>query len=131
MNDINTLINTFYSIFDNRENKTIDVNALKQLFITKAIISKKNMGSIETMNFEEFITPRKKMLEDGNLTNFHEWEIDQHTFVDNNLAFRNSTYEKKGTFNGEPYSGKGKKFIQLVNVNSQWKIHSILWEDIE
>ena len=81
------------------------------------------------MSLNEFITPREKLLTDDSLTEFHEWETENQTFVNCGIATRICHFKKKGILNGQPYDGQGEKHIQLVFSNQSWKIASVIWQD--
>jgi len=128
---INQFVSSFFSCFDNRSNKAPNFDELKDMFLPTAIICKRTGLSIEEMSVEQFIAPRKELLTNGCLVNFHEWEIEHQSFIQGGIASRICRYAKEGLFNGKPYEGEGNKHIQLVLSCDGWKISSILWEDDE
>jgi len=128
---INQFILSFFSCFDNRSSKAPNFDELKDMFLPTAIIYKRAGLSIEEMSVEQFIAPRKELLTNGSLVNFHEWEIEQQTFIQGGIASCILRYAKEGLFNGKPYEGEGNKHLQLVLSQGGWKISSILWEDDE
>lgn len=81
------------------------------------------------MTVETFIAPRGRMLDDGTLTDFHEWETGASTRVLCDIACRHSTYMKSGRHHGAPYAGSGAKLIQMVRDKQGWRIAAIAWED--
>jgi len=95
---------------------------------TKAVIVRANAAEVETMNVDAFIVPRERMLSDGSLIDFHEWETSATTQVLRGIACRHST-AKSGIFSGEPYDGSGAKLIQLVRTQNAWRIAAIAWQD--
>ena len=126
---IDSLITDFFAIFDNRAAKIPDFAALEEMFILGASIIKRHGDQLEKMSVPDFILPRKELLTNGSLVEFHEWEIAQETFITMGLATRICTYGKQGLLNGAPYAGQGEKHIQLILTVQGWKIASILWED--
>ena len=126
---IDNAVASFFSIFDNRAGKTPNFDELENMFIDGAFIIKRNDNSLEKMSVGQFILPRKKLLTDGSLVEFNEWETEQETFITMGIATRICKYEKKGLLNGQQYMGKGEKHIQLLLTPYGWKIVSILWED--
>ena len=126
---IDTLITAFFAIFDNHASKIPDFATLEEMFISGASIIKRDGDQLEKMSVPEFILPRKELLTNGSLVEFHEWEIAQETFMTMGIATRICSYGKKGLLNGEPYAGQGEKHIQLILTVQGWKIASILWED--
>lgn len=128
---IDDLASAFFSVFDNRENKTPDLSCLDQMFTERAIITKRDGDRLDIMSLDEFVAPRQDLLTRGRLVDFHEWEVEARTFVDGGMATRICSYLKEGVMNGEPFSGGGTKSIQFVRIAEGWRIGSVLWEDTE
>jgi len=126
---IDEVISAFYSAFDNRGGRRLTPETLRALFIPEARITRVSAAAVESWSVDEFITPRAAMLSDGTLTEFHEREIDAWTTALDHIASRHSFYEKSGTMRGQPYAGRGRKFIQLCRVDDAWRITAMLWED--
>lgn len=126
---INELVGRFYAAFDNRSGRVINVRGLREMFLPEAVIVRANAAEVETMNVDTFIVSRERMLSDGSLINFHEWETSATTQVLRGIACRHSTYAKSGIFSGEPYDGSGAKLIQLVRTQNAWRIAAIAWQD--
>lgn len=126
---IDALIADFYGAFDNRGGRRIAADRLMDVFLPEAMIVRVGVAVIETMTVETFIAPRARMLADGTLTDFHEWETGASTRVLRGIASRHSTYAKSGLQNGAPYADSGAKFIQLVTKQQAWRIAAIAWED--
>jgi len=81
------------------------------------------------MSLHEFLVPRIKLLNDGSLIDFSEWETESKTTIQGFIATRICSYQKKGILDGEVFLGSGKKSIQVVRTSQKWKIISILWDD--
>lgn len=126
---IDQLINAFFSTFDNRGKKTSNFEHLKAMFIDSAMIYKHNGETYDAMSVDEFITPRQKMLVDGTLQDFYEWEVEQKTTIEGCIASRICRYGKSGSCNGEQTNGEGRKHIQLINTPAGWKIANVIWQD--
>ncbi len=127
--EIDALIAAFYGAFDNRGGRATPVEALRDMFLPEAIVTRVAGSGTDTMTVDSFIAPRARMLSDGTLTDFHEWETHAHTQVLRDIACRHSTYEKRGLHQGAPYDGGGAKLFQLVRTLRGWRIASIAWED--
>jgi hypothetical protein len=125
---IDEVISCFFSAFDNRT-RALELDQLKGLFIRGAIIVKRSDLSMQSMCVEKFVEPRKELLSNGTLIDFHEWELEQKTFISLGIASRLSRYSKEGLLNGQSYTGRGEKHFQLVLTEQGWKIASILWQD--
>ncbi len=127
-NEIDEVITSYYTVFDNRDGRTPDIERLENIFYPGAIITKRTGNKIEVMTVREFMLPRKELLTSGSLAEFNEWETESATIINNGIASRTSKYEKKGMLNGEQFTDKGTKHFQLLFADG-WKIISLLWED--
>ncbi|WP_440975291.1 hypothetical protein [Pseudoxanthomonas winnipegensis] len=127
--EIDALLAAFYGAFDNRGGRAIPAEALRDMFLPEAIVTRAAGSGTDTMTVDSFIAPRARMLSDGTLTDFHEWETHARTQVLRDIACRHSTYEKRGLYQGAPYDGGGAKLFQLVRTLRGWRIASIAWED--
>jgi hypothetical protein len=126
---IDQLTAAFFGLFTNTGNTRPEWEKIREICLAEAMIIKKNGDSEEIYNLETFIQPRKKILSDGTLTEFEEYETKEQTNITTNIAQRYSVYEKKGNLNGSYFEGKGNKFFQFVKTVQGWKISSVIWED--
>lgn len=126
---IDTLVAAFYAAFDNRSGRAVPADALRDMFLEAALITRATTDGIDTMSVDRFIAPRERMLSDGTLTDFHEWETEARTLVLRDIAARRSTYAKRGDRDGALYEGVGSKLIQFVRTGQGWRIAAICWED--
>lgn len=131
MTDIDALIAAFYGAFDNRGDRAPATASLRDMFTADGRVVRVSAGGVESWNVDEFIAPREAMLTNGTLVDFHEWEIECATTVFDNIACRQSRYRKAGTLNGAPWTGEGRKLIQLCRDGGRWLIASVLWEDLD
>ena len=127
--ELDPLVRSFYSAFDNRDGRVATVEAVTSLFTPQAVIAKRGPSAFELSTPEQFARPRVALLNDAALVDFHEWETSCETRIEGDLALRTSRYEKTGTLNGEPYAGKGTKFFQFIRMDGRWKILSLAWAD--
>lgn len=74
--------------------------------------------------------PREKMLTDGTLTEFSEWEVSERTEISGSIAHRLSEYAKSGVRNGEHFEGSGYKTTQFIRTPAGWRISSLAWYDL-
>jgi hypothetical protein len=128
---LDALTERFFRVFDNRNGRTIDVESARSLFVVGASITKIKNGSVETMDFAAFMTPRREMLSNGVLSDFHEREELSRTIVAGRLATRWCIYRKEGLRDGVPMAGAGTKAISFVRTGKEWRIASIIWQDQE
>ena len=127
--ELDLLVRTFYSAFDNREGRIATIEGITSLFVPQAVIAKRTAAGFEVTTPEQFAQPRVELLRGPALVGFHEWETSFDSRVDGDLALRTSRYEKSGTMDGAPYAGKGTKFFQFVRQQGRWRILSLAWAD--
>lgn len=108
----------------------MDLAKLYDLCIPEAVIVKTG-DAWEHSHLEAFIAPRQKMLEDGTLQDFHEWEVSGDTQIRGKIAQRLSYYGKAGLIQGKPFEIYGHKTFQFVNTEGMWRISAVAWWDLE
>lgn len=127
--EINELIAAFYGIFDNRNSKTPEWEQFQNCCVPECLIVRKLAEKEDFYTCEDFMEPRKKLLSDGSLKEFYEYELFGETSVIGNIAQHKSRYHKNGILHEQPYSGEGNKCFQLIKTPKGWRICSIIWED--
>ena len=126
---IDLIIKDFFNLFITKENEEIDLQKIYKLFILQGIIIKNCESTPEINSLHEFIEPREKLLNSGELKDFYEEEIYEETNIFGNIAQRFSVYKKVGLMNDEPFEAKGMKVFQFIKINDVWKITSMAWDD--
>lgn len=127
-NKIDILVETFFSVFTNKESRT-KIETLKHLCIPEIIIIRKTNEMHDVYNLENFITPRIKLLTNGKLLDFEEVETSETTTIRNYVAQRTSEYRKEGILDGNRFCETGTKMFQFLKIEGQWKISSLIWND--
>jgi hypothetical protein len=102
---------------------------LHDLFVAGGRLIKNSADTPEISTVDEFIEPRQKMVDSGELTSFEEAESAEITEVFGNIAHRLSTYTKHGVTNGAPFDGRGVISTQFIRTPDGWKISSMAWDD--
>ena len=126
---IDQLTKRFFSIFTNAKQQRPNWDNLHTICLPEIIIIKKTKNSEEIYNLDSFITPRKKIFEDGTLTDFEEIETSEKTKIVGTIAQRFSRYRKSGYYNREHFEESGSKFFQFIKTQNGWRINSLIWED--
>ena len=126
---IDALVAAFFSAFDNRDGAVPDLADLTRCFTDKATIVRRSEGSVELYTVSEFALPRIKLLTEGALLDFHEWETSSTTQIFDGIATRTSRYSKSGVLEGTDYRGSGTKCFQLVDLGAGWRISALAWVD--
>lgn len=127
--NIDELIKQFFGIFTNKDQSAPDWDLIFRLCIPEALIIKKNGLEQTIYNLKDFIEPRKVILTDGTLTGFEEFELTGQTIISNNIAQRQSRYQKNGYLHHEYFSEQGTKLFHLVRTVRGWQISAVTWED--
>ncbi len=125
---IGKIIRSFFNLFDNTLQEP-DFRAVNELCTESVSIIRKTCQQTDLYGLESFIEPRKKILTDGTLQQFSEFETDGETRIIGNIAQHYSRYKKKGWLNGVYFEGSGHKFFHLVKSTDGWKIAHLIWED--
>lgn len=127
--NIDQLTKSFFNIFTNSNKQQPNWSLIHTICLPETIIIKKSSNEEEVYNLNTFIEPRKKILSDGTLTEFEEYEIFEETKIIGNIAQRFSKFQKNGYFNKTHFKEQGNKLFQYVKTNNGWKISSVIWED--
>ncbi|MEU6890638.1 nuclear transport factor 2 family protein [Streptomyces sp. NPDC046557] len=126
--ELDTLTTEFFGAFDNRDGKTADVDRLRRLFLPGGVIVKTG-PDFTVYTVEEFIEPRRRLLGEGRLVDFSEWETSERTEIQGDIASRFGDYRKSGTLDGTPFEGAGTKTLQFVRTPAGWRIAALSWHD--
>ncbi len=129
--DIDKLTNRFFDLFTNKEDRIPNVADIKKLFIKEGVIINNTSGQPLVYGLQDFIAPREKILKDGTLMEFSEYETSHKTDVFQNIAQRFCRYKKSGILNGEFFESEGMKAIQFIKIDTQWKMVSVIWSDTD
>ena len=126
---IDDVTRVFFAAFTNREGISPAVDDLYRLFLPQAVITKRTGTVCEIYNLSQFVEPRRKLLTDGSLVDFSEEEVEARTEIFGGIAQRWCTYRKAGVLNGRPFTGRGTKTIQFIQLEGAWRISALAWED--
>lgn len=118
----------FFGAFDNRGGRTADVARIKRLVLPAGVIVKTG-PEFTVYTVDEFIEPRRRLLSEGRLVEFSEWETSERTEIAGDIASRFAEYRKSGTLDGEPFVGGGTKAMQFVRTAEGWRIAAVSWYD--
>lgn len=128
---IDQLTKSFFNIFTNINKQQPNWDSIHTICLPETIIIKKSNNEEEVYNLNTFIEPRKKILSDGTLKEFEEYEIVEETKILGNIAQRYSKFQKNGYFKESYFKEQGNKLFQFVKTANGWKINSVIWEDIK
>ncbi|MFC7220847.1 DUF4440 domain-containing protein [Streptomyces polyrhachis] len=126
--EIDRLTADFFGAFDNRDGKAADVARIRRLMLPTGVIVCVS-PTFAAYTVEEFIGPRERLLAEGRLVGFSEWETSERTEIAGDIASRFGEYRKSGILDGEPLEGGGGKTIQFVRTPEGWRISAFAWYD--
>jgi hypothetical protein len=126
---IDALVAAFFALFTNRGGAKPNLQAIHDLCLPEAVISKCTGPVPEVYTLATFIAPRAALLTNGTLTEFHEFETGQRTTILGNVAQRCCTYGKAGVLDGKPFEARGAKVFQFVKGPQGWRISAVAWDD--
>ncbi|RZT16804.1 hypothetical protein EV649_4337 [Kribbella sp. VKM Ac-2569] len=126
--ELDRLMGLFFSAFTNTDGPP-HTEHVHEVFIPQGTIISQTGDQTIVYDLDSFIAPRHRILTDGTLTEFAEWEVSEQTEIYGSIAHRFSEYRKSGIQNGEQFEGGGHKTTQFVRTPAGWRISSIAWED--
>lgn len=126
---LNRLTSRFFGVFNNTNDDQPDWEKMNETCLPEAIFIKKTGLDEEVYHLQSFVAPRRKILSDGTLKEFKEWETLAETKISGNIAQRFSKYEKSGALNGVPFKASGNKIFQFIKTREGWRISAVVWED--
>ncbi len=126
--EIDVVTAEFFGAFDNRGGKAADVARIRRLVLPGGVIVLTG-PQFTVYTVDEFIEPRQRLLSDGRLVEFSEWETTERTDITGDIASRFGEYRKSGILDGEPFEGGGTKTIQFVRTPDGWRIAAFAWYD--
>ena len=126
--ELDALTAEFFGAFDNRAGRAADVARIRRLMLPGGVIVRTG-PEFTAYTVEEFIEPRERLLGDGRLVEFSEWETSERTEIAGDIASRVGEYRKSGFLDGELYEGEGVKTFQFVRTPQGWRIAAFSWYD--
>lgn len=126
--EIDAVTAEFFGAFDNRGGRAADVGRVRRLVLPEGVIVKTG-PEYTVYTVEGFIEPRLRLLTEGRLVEFSEWETSERTDIAGDVASRVGAYRKSGILDGEPFDGGGTKTIQFVRTPQGWRIAALAWYD--
>ncbi|MEU3727227.1 DUF4440 domain-containing protein [Streptomyces sp. NPDC031705] len=126
--EIDLVTAEFFGAFDNRGGRKADLAEIGRLVLPGGVIVKTG-PDFTVYTVDEFVEPRRRLLSEGRLTEFREWETSERTEIRGDIASRFGEYRKSGVLDGEPFEGGGTKTIQFVRTPQGWRIAAFSWYD--
>jgi hypothetical protein len=127
--ELGSLTDEFFRAVSFKSGESPSYERLHVLFIDGGKLIKNSAEIPEISTVEQFIAPRREMVESGALSYFHEAESAAITELFGNVAHRFSTYEKSGMTDGAAFEARGMISTQFIRTPAGWKISSMAWDD--
>ena len=127
--EIDTLTAAFYRAVSFDDGESPPYVNLYDIFFESGQIIKNSSSSPEIYTVRQFVEPRQRMIDSGDLKSLRESETAEITEIFGNVAHRFSVYEKHGLSAGTMIDGRGVISIQFIATPTGWKISSMAWDD--
>ncbi|MEV8533651.1 GNAT family protein [Streptomyces sp. NPDC051211] len=128
--ELDGLMRTFLGAFTNTGGSRPNVGVVREVFIPQGTIVSNAGAEPVVYDLDAFIEPRQKILTDGTLTEFSEWEVAERTEIFGSIAHRFSEYRKSGFLDGAWFEGSGHKTTQFLRTPAGWRMSSLAWDDV-
>ncbi|MEZ0092200.1 GNAT family N-acetyltransferase [Streptacidiphilus sp. EB129] len=128
--ELDRLMSAFLGAFANTGGGRPRVDVIREVFVPQGMIISNAGDEPVVYDLDAFIAPRERMLTDGTLTEFSEWEAGERTEIFGSIAHRFSEYGKSGFLRGEWFEGSGRKTTQFVRTPDGWRMSSMAWDDV-
>ena len=129
MDKIDGLIKKLYDSISFKVGDKPDTEQMESLFIEEATLINYNQKEPALMTPAEFSVRLHRLINEGGISAFTEEEIFEHTDKFGKIAHRLSTYKAVMTQNGKTTEHYGINSIQMILINDNWRINSIIWND--
>jgi hypothetical protein len=123
------VLRRFFQAVSFEEGERPAYTRLHDLFIEGGKLITTSGPAPDVAGVDEFIGPRQRAVDTGELVWFQEVEIDGVTEAFGNVAHRFSRYRKVGRRSGVDFAGRGMISTQLVHTPAGWRISSMAWDD--
>lgn len=129
--EINSLIDSFYSIISGKADEPRNWERFKGLFFTNAHLTTmryniNNECIALPVDVETYIIGLERFLK---TKDFYEYGFSYEVKISSNIAQVYSKYEAKLSPTDDDPIKKGVNLVQLANNGNGWKIVSMVWED--
>ncbi|KNX36325.1 DUF4440 domain-containing protein [Luteipulveratus halotolerans] len=127
--EIERIVDVFFGAFVSGPEAAGRLAALHELFLPEAVVVATCGQPPRVYDVDGFIAPRRELLMSGALTDFTEWRGGGRTDVFGDIAHWWGDYGKAGSQEGERFTGRGMKSMQLVRMPQGWRISAAVWDD--
>jgi len=104
-----------------------DFDGLKSLFADGARLIRTDKENITNMSVDDFITSYEEKIDNGQIKAFTEYELSRKVDEFGRIVQAFSTYGTKLETDDGVINIRGINSIQLILINDDWKVATILW----
>lgn len=127
--ELDRLTEAFYRAVTFKPGEKPDYQVLHALFIERGLLIRNITDVPEITSVTEFIAPRQKLFDSGDMKAFREAELYEITEIFGKIAHRLSTYEKQGVNQAGAFEARGVVSIQFILTPDGWKMSGMVWDD--
>lgn len=127
--EIGCLVGTFFRAVSFEIGGRPAYDDIRDLFIDNGLLIKNSGPEPEVLSVDDFIAPRRRLVDSGELTTFLETESSHLDEVFGNVAHRLSVYAKSGVSAGVAFQVRGVISTQFILTRDGWRMTSMAWDD--
>ncbi len=124
-----SLVKALYQSISFEKGKSPNLHRLRNLFIDEGMLLHCEPHKYTAMTPDQFINSYQKKIDDKLFHKFIEFEIKKQTEAFGGILHVLSTYESEYETENGLHGRRGINSIQIININKEWKVVSIIWFD--
>lgn len=127
--EIDYLTSDFYKAISFKNAQPPEFDSLDILFYDDGVLVNNSFGEPIDFTTASFVEAMESQVASGELEQFMQREIFSKTEVFGKVAHRISVYEYNFSAQELPRMPRGINFIQFIQVEGNWRILSMAWND--
>jgi len=127
LKEIDILTATLYKSISFQRGDRPDLIGLRNAFIPQGILINTDPEPPLIMTIDEFIGNFRRVIDEGQVTEFYEAEISGQTQVFGKIAHRYSSYQAHFRHDDALPGARGLNSIQFILTSEGWKTASMTW----
>ena len=124
---LDVVLKALYESISFKSGGSPDLVKLKSLFVDGARLIRADKENIAQMSVDDFIQNYKGRIDNGEIKEFSEFEISRKTDNFGRIMQVFSTYGTDFKTAEGRLTMRGINSIQLIEVDNEWKVATILW----
>ncbi len=126
---IDYITEEFYESLSFQDGEMPDLDAVRSIFYEDGLMVDNSFGKPITFTAESFTRNLEAKIADGTILQFMQRELYSTTEVFGKIAQRISVYEYSLADHETEKLPRGINYIQFIQVNDNWRITSMVWND--